>query len=171
MTWSIATTGTGPDSPDTALNPRVVSARLSTMSEPLVLQYSTPDMWILHPPTDPWGDGYVAVMRVELRGQGLNAGTDVDVPIPPEGADPDLIVFLQELARDWRGWPGEREWRSLDAKMWIHAVHDGSGHVSMTATLRESASEPDAWTARVTVTIEAGEQMSKLVADIRALFA
>ena len=43
---------------------------------------------ILHPPADPWGDGYVAVMPVELRGQGLNSSTDVDVSLPPEGSTP-----------------------------------------------------------------------------------
>ncbi|HEY8456034.1 MAG TPA: DUF6228 family protein [Actinopolymorphaceae bacterium] len=141
------------------------------MREPLVLQYATPNAWILHPPTDPWGDGYVAVMRAELRGHGLHASTDVKVSLPSEDEDPDLLPFFQGLARDWRGWSGERAWRSLDGKLWIHAVHDGAGHVSMTATLRESASAPDAWTARVTVSVEAGEQMSTLVADLRSLFA
>jgi hypothetical protein len=78
---------------------------------------------------------------------------------------------VQGLADDWRGWTGERKWRSLDAKMWIDARRDGSGHVTLGATLQEDASGSDAWSARVVVVLEGGEQMSGLAADLRALFA
>jgi hypothetical protein len=152
----------GPDQIDNA----------DTMSEPLIIQTPpSPSVWMLHPPTDPWGDGYVAVMRVELHDSGLDACTEVDLSWPPDGTDQDLIIFLQSLVDDWRGWTGERKWRSMDAKMWIDAHHDGTGHVTLGATLHEDSSSPDAWSVRVTVTLEAGEQMSQLVADLRALFA
>lgn len=138
------------------------------MTEPLIIAPG-PDSgsWKLLPPIDPWSDGYVAVMRVELHDQGLDAFTDVDLSRPLDGTDFDLVAFLQGLADDWRGWHGERTYRSLDGKMRITARHDGSGHVALRATLTGSASLPDAWSAAVTVTLEAGEQLNQLVADTR----
>jgi hypothetical protein len=141
------------------------------MSEPLVIRaVPAPDAWVLYPPADPWGDGYVAVMRVELHGNGLRASTEVNLSLPGDGSEHDLIVFFQGLADDWRGWAGVRTWRSLDGKLWIGASHDGAGHVALAASVRASAVAPDAWHAGVVVTIEAGEQMRQLVDDLRTLF-
>jgi hypothetical protein len=55
--------------------------------------------------------------------------------------------------------------------MWIAASHDGQGHVTLVGTLRQDSFSPDAWLARVCLTVEAGEQMRSLAADVRAHFA
>jgi hypothetical protein len=123
-----------------------------------------PARWVLHPPTDPWGDGYVASLDVELHDRGLDAGAGVELSWPPDGSETDLVLFLQGLADDWRGWAGERRWRSLDGRLEIDARHDGRSRVTLGATL------VDGWTARVPVELEPGEQMGRLVADVRALF-
>jgi hypothetical protein len=140
------------------------------MTESVTLQFAPSSAaWVLHPPTDPWGDGYVAVMTVELRDSGLDARKDVTLSWPPDGVDQDLVIFLQGLADDWRGWSGERTWRSLDGDLWIDACHDGQGHVLLGATLRGDSTSSDAWSARVVLTVEAGEQLTHLVAELRAL--
>ena len=54
--------------------------------------------------------------------------------------------------------------------MRISARHDGKGHVTLGGTLYQDSYSPDAWLARVFITVEAGEQMTSLVADLRAHF-
>jgi len=85
--------------------------------------------------------------------------------------DQDLIAFVRSLADDWRGWSGARTWRSLDGDMLIDAHHDGRGHVSLGASLCHRPMFSDAWSARVVVGLEAGEQLSRLVTDLHILFA
>ncbi|MFG3579031.1 DUF6228 family protein [Micromonospora chersina] len=138
-------------------------------SDPLLVRYPPAEAaWVLHPPVDPWGDGYVAVMRVELHEDGLSARGEVKLSWPTQAEEPDLVAFLQGLADDWRGWNGERSWRSLDGKLVITARHDGKGHVSLGANLRGHPLSPVAWLARVLITVEAGEQMGSLAADLRS---
>lgn len=139
------------------------------MNNPLVIRYPPAEgAWVLHPPADPWADGYVAVMQVELHDEGLSARREVKLSLPTQAEEPDLVAFFAGLDDDWRGWDGERSWRSLDGRMWITARHDGKGHVSLGATLQQHAHSPDAWLARVFITLEAGEQMRSLVADLRS---
>lgn len=139
------------------------------MSDPLVVRCPPAEAaWVLHPPVDPWGDGYVAVMPVELHDEGLSARGEVKLSRPTQAEEPDLVAFLQGLADDWRGWDGERGWRSLDGKLRITARHDGKGHVSLGGALRGHSLSPDAWLARVFITVEAGEQLSSLVAELRS---
>jgi hypothetical protein len=142
------------------------------MSEPLIVWVPpSPASWVLHPPTDPWGHGYVAYMRIELHDRGLEAAGEVTLSWAPDDSETDLVLFLQGLADGWRGWTGERRWRSLDGQMEIDARHDGIGRVTLGATLRQDTLGADGWSARVPVDLEPGEQMGRLVADVRALFA
>jgi hypothetical protein len=117
-----------------------------------------------------WSEDYAVRMTVELHDHGLEARTDVELWWPAPGREVDLLAFLQGLANDWRGWPDVRQWRSKDATMRIDARHDGTGRVCLAATLRDGAPACDAWSATVTVSVEAGEQLAQLVADVRELF-
>jgi hypothetical protein len=83
--------------------------RMEMAREPLIIQAEPgPCCWVLHPPTDPWGDGYVAVMRVELHDEGLDAAADVKLSTPPAGREVDLVEYFRRLCDDWRGWQGEQ---------------------------------------------------------------
>ena len=108
--------------------------------------------------------GYVREAAVELADSGLHARGVVDIQCPDSGRDTDLAEFFQELAGSWRGWAGARTWRSLCGCLRLEATHDGVGHVSLAATL---APLYEAWSARVVVQVEAGEQISQLAADLR----
>lgn len=141
------------------------------MTEPLTVRPQPgPNCWVLHPPVHIWEEDYLGALTIELHDKGLDARANVDVWWPPAGADYDLSAFLHALAEDWRGWPDVRRWRSMDAKMTIDAQHDGAGHVRLSATLRHDSSSPDAWSAQVSITVEAGEQLSQLAADVSRLF-
>jgi hypothetical protein len=104
-----------------------------TMDQPFVLQPVGPSpRWVLHPPTDPYGDGYIWDVRSDIIDDGVSAQTSATLlggRATPED-DSDLYGFFERLSDDWRGWEGVREWRSLEGEMSIDARHDGRGHVA-----------------------------------------
>jgi len=105
---------------------------------------------------------------VELRGPGLAARVDEVVA----GVwDRDLAPFLEELAADYRGWHGERNWRNSDRDLAVSAVFRSGGHVGLTWTVRPWPQATGGWSASVTTWLEAGEQMTCLAADIRHFLA
>jgi hypothetical protein len=140
------------------------------MADTLTLTYPPHSgSWVLHPPSDPYGDGYVLLMPVELHDDGLGARHTIDLDWPNAGP-PDLASYFKDLADHWRGWHGDRTWRSLDGSMVIKAAHDGQGLVTLAGTLTHGVVVPTRWMARVCFTIEAGEQMRSLAADVEAHF-
>jgi hypothetical protein len=104
--------------------------------------------------------------RLEV-GAALVASTGVET-LEGDG----LPEWARGLAEDWRGWCGERIWRSLEDDMIIKASHDGRGHVALRVTLRGPKGYlPDAWHASATVRLDAGEEMTGLAAAVRAFFS
>ncbi|WP_372405821.1 DUF6228 family protein [Streptomyces luteireticuli] len=85
--------------------------------------------------------------------------------------DSDLAPFLEELAADYRGWDGERTWRTDDRALAVSAVFRSGGHVGLTWTLRPWTNAAGGWDASVTTWLEAGEQMSSFAADVRHFLA
>jgi len=61
---------------------------------------------------------------VRLVGPGLDAIRTVD----PAGA---LPAFFAELAEDWQGWDGAREWFSMDGELRLVCYHDRIGHIEI----------------------------------------
>jgi Family of unknown function (DUF6228) len=137
------------------------------MSEPFVLQTSGGRRWVVRPPQDPYGDGYVYTIATELHEQGMTASTVAEL----EGiyADPatTLSGFVGSLAADWRGWNGIRTWTAVQRKLAIDARHDGRGRVSLGVTLRAAGLDVDdsAWSARAVFVLEAGEEMTRFAAE------
>jgi hypothetical protein len=76
----------------------------------------------------------------------------------------DLSDFLAGMARDFRGWEGERVW--LNNHLILAATFGSGGHVHLTWTLR-SGNFPEDWRCSLTTTLEAGEEMAVLAADAR----
>jgi hypothetical protein len=106
---------------------------------------------------------YDTHMAIELIADGLRAQCD-DILFSPWDRD-DLINFLDGLAADFRGWTGHRTWRTNHLA--LEASFGSGGHVELNWTLLPALISPP-WRATVTTTIEAGEQMSTLAADIRS---
>lgn len=127
------------------------------MTEPLTLRFPpSPASWVIHPPTDPYGDGYVARVLMEIHDSGLDAYIDTTLSIPPADGGWDLALFVQGLADDWQGWSGERSWRSMGGEVFINARHDGRRQVTLAITLQGDP-VTDGWTARTLLEVEAGE--------------
>ncbi|MEV8405570.1 DUF6228 family protein [Streptomyces niveus] len=101
---------------------------------------------------------------VELRAPGLNARVDEVVSWI---WDSDLAPFLAGLAADYRGWDGERSWRTDDAALAVAAVFRSGGYVGLTWTLRPWPASGGRWGASVTTWVEGGEQLAAFAAGIR----
>jgi hypothetical protein len=154
-----------------AVQPCILSL---TMNEPFVLGDTNAERWVVHPPQDPYGDGYVYAIATELHEDGMTAATiaKVDGTVEVDGTFAGRVTtlseFMESLAADWQGWYGIRTWQSLGGELTIDARHDRRGYVSLGMTLRAPGRDRDdtAWSARAVFVLEAGEEMSRLAADL-----
>lgn len=113
-------------------------------------------------PLHPWDDDFVDVI-VQLDGQGLHAETSMRT-IGGDG----LVTFLEQLASDYRGWDGSREWRSLDDQLHISATWRSRGRVALHFTLRPTVYE-FGWEAGATFEVEAGAELELLATNVSRL--
>jgi hypothetical protein len=115
-------------------------------------------------PRDPFEDGYELVdFTVEIAAPGLSATSVVRTFETQRG----LRDFFGSLAADWRGWQGTRRWESIEHDLTVEATVDHHGHVALTFILQRDY-RPDAWFVTVTVSVDAGEAMTKLASRIGA---
>ncbi|TDC64459.1 hypothetical protein E1283_31515 [Streptomyces hainanensis] len=77
-----------------------------------------------------------------------------------------LDGFLAELAEDFRGWNGARNWRSLERDLTLSAVHAGS-RVRLTWGLHAPFPDDD-WHFEATTEHAPGEDMRRLAGEMRA---
>jgi hypothetical protein len=61
---------------------------------------------------------------------------DFDLVTPDRG---DLVGFLSGLAKDWKGWKGQRIFATTESEFKISASHDGLGHTRFTVELKHYA--------------------------------
>jgi Family of unknown function (DUF6228) len=121
----------------------------------------SPQRWAVGRPVDSYGDGYVHKVFVEISDDGIAASGWATF----DGQAPQTLRdFLTGLGEEWRGWPGTRTWTSMEHEMTVNATHDGRGHVRIAVTLRRArrADHLHAWSARIVLTVEAGEQLREL---------
>jgi hypothetical protein len=142
------------------------------VAQPFTLEAPGGPTWVIDPQVDPHADGYTRQARVEIRSDGLIARTiaTIDSTTPHT-----LAEFFAQLEADWRGWDGERRWRALEG-LAIEARHDG-GHVLVAVTVTHSwysrqvqAMTRDEWSARVTFSLEPGEQLRTVARELASLF-
>jgi hypothetical protein len=85
------------------------------------------------------------------------------------GAGASLVHFMDALARDWRGWAGQREWREDSGSLSILVDHDGKGTVRFLVSLESfgETSITESWTATAGFEVELG-RLEDLADAIRA---
>lgn len=104
----------------------------------------------------------------DLRSGGLSAGLPV-VAFLAQGFV-DLVAFFESLEADWRGFAGVRRWESLEGELVLEARHEFRNlHVRVHLRTVGPGWGNEGWQARADLTIEPGEQLSRFVADLRAL--
>lgn len=109
-------------------------------------------------------DDYVGEYVVRVTADGLSALVPV---ITSVGGD-NLPGFIDGLCEAFRGWEGSQHWRSLEDQLRIEATWADGGHVRLRFRARPSVY--DLWAVAACVTLEAGEEMRRLGADLRAFF-
>jgi hypothetical protein len=111
-------------------------------------------------------DEYEVVFAVEAVDAGLRARVEGVTVSSWDGAG-YLTEFLERLARDFRGWEGERSWANNE--LVVTATFGSGGHVHLTWALRAGAFS-NGWECTVTTVIEAGEELTAVVADAQEFF-
>jgi hypothetical protein len=115
---------------------------------------------ILGPPERQGGEGS---FPVKLIGPAMSVSVNVY-----EHGYHFLPRFFDDLAREWRGWAGEKTWESVEFHIALRATADRVGHVFLRVTLRD-IDAPAAWRAEATLLIEAG-QLDALPGSARRVF-
>jgi Family of unknown function (DUF6228) len=67
-----------------------------------------------------------------------------------------LRDLFEGMARDWRGWTGERSWAAENAGLELRCSHDGRAHVAMRVTLRRTYGRPTDWSVETTLVLDVG---------------
>ena len=79
-----------------------------------------------------------------------------------------LPHFLAGLANNWRGWKSERTWNSWESDIEFSATHNGRGTIALVVTLRNDIFDsegPSGWTARASLTLDAGTALDQLARE------
>jgi hypothetical protein len=105
---------------------------------------------------------------IRIDGGTIRASSVAEMVLRPTA---DLADYFQDLARNWRGWPGDRTWNDDDGQVSLKASHDGVGAVHLEVELQDMAYQgPGNWRARAIVPIEPGV-LDRLAGDLRALLS
>jgi hypothetical protein len=97
--------------------------------------------------SDRAGDYY----RVSLSGHDVHGACRVYAYEPAS----HLSGFFRDLATNWQGWQGKKEWSSLEGELRFSATCDSTGHTSLSLRLR-SGPYPFDWILSTVLMIEAG---------------
>ena len=115
---------------------------------------------VLGPPEGSGGEGSVPV---SLVGTAMTARVEAY-----EHNYHHLVSFFDDLAKNWRGWTGEKTWESVEHHIALRATADRQGHVYLRAALRD-VDDPSDWRAEATLLVEAG-QLDALADSARRIF-
>jgi hypothetical protein len=80
---------------------------------------------------------------------------DAQVWLTDPAIESSLTSFIRDLAVQWRGWEGVKEWTAYEGGLALSCAHDGHGHITMTAELRERSNH--GWLVRGDVPLDAGQ--------------
>lgn len=83
----------------------------------------------------------------------------------------ELVRYFRSLDQDWRGWPGERQYASVEEDLVLSARHGGRIEISVTLTgeAARDISTRVGWTVQAVVGVEPGEELSRFVRDLDRL--
>lgn len=109
---------------------------------------------------DGWIDSYLVDLTARDFAASFEAGNH------PAGTSPE--VFFAELAQDWSGWKGAKQWASFEQEFQLSATTDLTGHVTLVVQ-RDAPRELLGWSATFSLMIEAG-QLAALADGFRTFF-
>jgi hypothetical protein len=75
-----------------------------------------------------------------------------------------LVKYLEELAKNWKGWDGEKRLETTESEFNLSARHNGVGHIKLQIEFRNHP-----WMVKTEIDVEPGN-LDNLVADAKTLF-
>ena len=75
-----------------------------------------------------------------------------------------IEAFFADLVGSWKGWSGQKTYRSLEGEMWLSASHDGIGTVDLTVRLAQPW--PPEWSTTALLDLGAGADLDAISKDI-----
>jgi hypothetical protein len=79
--------------------------------------------------------------------------------------------LFEDMASEWRGWEGSKEWSSLEDELALSATHNGLGTITLQVRLSHLGSEGWDWEARAALELDAGDQLERAVTSLRSFFS
>jgi len=76
-----------------------------------------------------------------------------------------LGELFDSIARDWKGWDGERQWAAIEGDFSITASSDKLGHIRLDVVIRNNDLEDD-WQLDVPIYLDAGG-LDKIASNVR----
>lgn len=101
--------------------------------------------------------------RVTLKTENMKASSKVYIFDPFDEA---FCCYFAELAANWRGWNGIKQWNSLEGELQISSESDSLGHITMDITLESYGN----WKSQIIFIFDAG-QLDDISSKIKAFFA
>ena len=101
-----------------------------------------------------------------VRANGFEVGQNIYAYDPKNDG---LAKFFAELAADWKGWQGTRNWSSLEGEFEIECEHDGLGNIRTVARLHKNRYYGVGWTAEIRFEISAG-QLDQIAHELTRFF-
>ncbi|HEY1404471.1 MAG TPA: DUF6228 family protein [Pyrinomonadaceae bacterium] len=92
-------------------------------------------------------------LDVTLTAGGLRASTRI-YNLDFGGDVGDLPAFLQDVARNWRGWPGEKRWESIEGDLKLTCTITTLGLFKIVVELHSCDDDPFTWEARCQLELE-----------------
>ena len=77
------------------------------------------------------------------------------------------MCFFEDLAENWKGFDGEKQWSSLEGEFSLICISDSLGHFALEVTIRDNE---DTQYARKTIFIESG-QLEKIALEVKNFFS
>jgi hypothetical protein len=95
----------------------------------------------------------------------LSEGLSVELTFAEAGWEPQSLAdFLDGIAANWRGWPGERTWQSAEAELRLTLRHDKTNTVLVRVELEQAA--PPRWRCEAELEVDPGV-FGELARDVR----
>jgi len=109
-------------------------------------------------------EGSLEYYSVTISGRAMEA--TVQAESSPYGTNP--ADFFEQIAGEWQGWSGEKEWGAMEGEFSLEAMADSTGHIELTIKLQPNFYSP-CWSAAVTLIIEA-EQLEGIARKFKSFF-
>ena len=112
-------------------------------------------------PQPPGSRHPVEYFRVSLKDKDIAASSARVYIYEPHS----LASHFAELAANWEGWEGVKQWHSVEGDFALSCTSDRLGHIAVGVTLKSGAYEDD-WCVKAVIHVEAGS-LEEIAAKVK----